>query len=189
MLTSLSTYGYIILFLYSIGGGMVAIIAAGVLSYIGKMDITLSIVIATLANTLGDTMLFYLSRYNKAAFMPYLRKHRRKLAYSHILMKKHGDKLIFFKKYIYGLKTLIPVAIGLTGYDFKKFTIINFIASAAWAVVLGLGSFYAGEMFVKASEFIGENSYVMPIFMLFLLGSIYFILHKATKKSKFKENK
>ena len=30
MLTTLSTYGYIILFLYTLGGGMVAIIAAGV---------------------------------------------------------------------------------------------------------------------------------------------------------------
>jgi len=39
ILTSLSTYGYILLFVYSLGGGMVGIIAAGVLSYIGKMDI------------------------------------------------------------------------------------------------------------------------------------------------------
>jgi len=46
MLTSLSTYGYVIVFLYSLGGGMVAIIAAGVLAHLGKMDITVSIVLA-----------------------------------------------------------------------------------------------------------------------------------------------
>ena len=48
MLTSLSTYGYIILFLYTLGGGMVAIIAAGVLSYAGSMNLTLVIMIATI---------------------------------------------------------------------------------------------------------------------------------------------
>ncbi|MGZ8546666.1 MAG: DedA family protein, partial [Sulfuricurvum sp.] len=40
MLNNLSTYGYAILFLYSLGGGMVALIGAGVLSFMGKMDLT-----------------------------------------------------------------------------------------------------------------------------------------------------
>ena len=68
---------------------MVAIIAAGILSYAGKMDLTTSIAVAFVANALGDSLLFYMSRYNKDLMMPYLRKHRRKLALSHILMKKH----------------------------------------------------------------------------------------------------
>ena len=103
MLTSLSTYGYVIVFLYSLGGGMVAIIAAGVLSHLGKMDITVSIVLAAAANAIGDTLLFYVSRYNRAAVMPYLARHKRKLAFSQILFKQHGNKIIFFKKFIYGL--------------------------------------------------------------------------------------
>ena len=65
MLTSLSTYGYLVVFLYSLGGGMVAIIAAGVLAHLGKMDITVSIVLAAVANAMGDTLLFYVSRYNR----------------------------------------------------------------------------------------------------------------------------
>ena len=50
----LSTYGYIILFLYTLGGGMVAIIVAGVLSYAGKMDLSISITVAALSNAIGD---------------------------------------------------------------------------------------------------------------------------------------
>jgi len=73
IINSLSTYGYIILFLYTLGGGMVAIIAAGVLSYAGKMDLSISITVAAVSNAIGDTLLFYLSRYNKGAIMPYLK--------------------------------------------------------------------------------------------------------------------
>ena len=91
---------------------MVALIAAGVLSYSGQMDLSFSIAVAFTANAIGDTALFYLSRYNKAQMMPYLKKHRRKLALSHLLMKKYGDKIIFFQKFVYGIKTLIPIAIG-----------------------------------------------------------------------------
>ena len=58
-------YGYVILFLYSLGGGFVALIGAAVLSYAGKMDLGLSIAVAVVANFLGDTLLFYLARYQK----------------------------------------------------------------------------------------------------------------------------
>ena len=91
---------------------MVAIIAAGVLSYAGKMDLSTSIVVAALANIIGSSFLFYMGRYNKSALMPYIKSHRRKLALSHILMKKYGDKIIFIQKFIYGLKTLVPMTIG-----------------------------------------------------------------------------
>jgi len=37
--SNLETYGYIGLFLYSLGGGFVALLGAGVLSFLGKMDL------------------------------------------------------------------------------------------------------------------------------------------------------
>ncbi|MFV0481661.1 MAG: DedA family protein [Campylobacteraceae bacterium] len=174
--------GYILLFFYSIGGGMVAIIAAGILSFSGHFNIHVSIAIALIANFLGDTMLYYLSKYNRQMVYPYIRKHRRKLALSHILMKKYGDKIIIIKKYIYGLKTLVPIAIGLTSYSFVKFTILNFLGALIWAVTLGYGSYFAGDFMMRAVNYISENYWIMPIVMLTLLGSIWYYFSYATKK-------
>ncbi|WP_170000919.1 DedA family protein [Campylobacter sp. RM16189] len=182
MFTSLSTYGYAILFLYSLGGGMVAIIAAGILSYTGKMDLTTSIIVASIANALGDTMLIYLSRYNKHMIMPYLKNHKRKLAFSHILMKKYGDRIVFIQKFIYGVKTLVPIAIGLTKYSFVKFSILNVISSIVWAVILGVGSFYMGEIFTNAISYFSSHGWIMPIVMFILFASIWMYLQKVTKK-------
>ena len=50
---------------------MVAIIAAGMLSYAGEMNLSIVIVIAAAANFIGDTLLFYLGRYSKKEIMPY----------------------------------------------------------------------------------------------------------------------
>ncbi|QKF61119.1 DedA family protein [Campylobacter curvus] len=186
IINSLSTYGYIILFLYTLGGGMVAIIAAGVLSYAGKMDLSISITVAAISNAIGDTLLFYLSRYNKGAIMPYLKGHKRKLAYAGVLTKKHGDKIIFFKKFIYGLKTLVPVAIGLTKYPFYKFSVINVISSIAWACILGILSYWAGDFFIKASDYISDHGYIMPVAMLCLFGGIWYFLKKVTKRKEVK---
>jgi len=142
IISSLSTYGYIILAFYSFGGGMIALIGAGILSAMGNMDITLAIVIATLFNFVGDSFLFYMSQTNKREVMGYMKKHKRKIAYTNLLMRRYGWLAVFLQKYIYGVKTLVPIVMGLTKYDFKKFVILNFFAAIVWGLVVGLVSYY-----------------------------------------------
>lgn len=121
---------------------MLALAGAGILSALGKMDITTSIAVATAANFVGDTVLFWLAQSNKKEVMKYLRKHRRKIAYTNLLMRKYGWMAVFLQKYIYGVKTLVPIIMGLSRYDFKKFVFLNFFASIVWGLVVGLGSYY-----------------------------------------------
>lgn len=180
--TSLATYGYIGLFLYSLGGGFVALIAAGVLSFMGKMDLTLVIAIAFVANALGDTLLFYMARYQKSMMMDGLRKHRRKLALSHIMMKKYGSWIILFQKFVYGIKTLIPIAIGLTKYDFKRFTVLNILSAGVWAISIGLGSYYSGSVLVKVAETISDKPWIAPIVLVVFGSALWIYLTQATKR-------
>ncbi len=180
--SNLATYGYIGLFLYSLGGGFVALIGAGVLSFMGKMDLSLVIPIAFVANALGDIMLFYMARYQKGMMMEGLRKHRRKLALSHVLMKKYGSWIIFFQKFVYGIKTLIPIAIGLTKYDFKKFAILNVLSSAVWALVFGLGSYYSGRILVEFAETVSDKPWIAPIILVIFGSALWLYMTQATKK-------
>jgi len=182
MLTNLETYGYVVLFLYSFGGGFLALMGAGVLSYTGHMDLTTSMLVAFIANFIGDLVLFYMGRYNKKDVMLYLKKHKRKLALSHILMRKHGSWVIFLQKYVYGVKTLIPLAIGITKYDLKKFVVLNFFASAIWALVIGIGSYMAGEAIRSAYEIIAQRPYIAPLVLVGMIGVIWWYLSSQTKK-------
>ncbi len=182
LLTSLSTYGYIALFLYSFGGGFFGLVAAGALSYMGKMDITLSIMIAATANYIGDMFLFYMARYNKAFTAPYREKYRRKFALSSLLMKKYGDVVIFIQKYIYGVKTLVPIALGLSKYSFVKFGILNVPASILFALFFGLLSYYGGEQIVNAFGYVKSNPWILPLILVTLLGALWLYFTKVTKK-------
>ena len=182
ILTNLETYGYLVLFLYSFGGGFLALMGAGVLSFTGHMDLEVAIIVAFVANFLGDLMLFYMGRYNKKDVMVYMHKHKRKLALSHILMKKHGSWVIFLQKYVYGIKTLIPLAIGITKYDFKKFAILNLFASAIWALVVGIASFMAGEAIQSAYEVLADKPYITPIALISIIALIWWYLSANTKK-------
>jgi len=180
--SNLETYGYIGLFIYSLGGGFVALLGAGVLSYLGKMDLATSMSIAFVANALGDVLLVYLARYQKSMMMDGLHKHRRKLALAHIYMKKYGSWIILIQKFVYGIKTLIPIAIGLTKYDFKKFIIFNIGSSAIWAFAVGFGSYYSGSVLVKIAGVISDKPWIAPVILVVFAGSLWFYMEKATKK-------
>lgn len=174
--------GYIGLFFYSFGGGYLGLVTAGILSFAGTLDLTTSITIAIIANFLGDSTLFYMMRYNKTEMMAYIKKHRRKLALAHILIKRHGDKVVVIQKFLYGVKTLVPMAIGLTKYDFKRFTIINIFASIFWGLSVGLGAFYAGEVLLPVITYMSEHVIITIIILAIFLGTFFLYLEKATKK-------
>ena len=177
----ITKYGYIILFLYSLGGGFVALVGASVLSYAGKMDLTLSLIVATLGNFIGDMILFYLARYQKKEFSSYLQKHRRKLAYIHILMKKYGSFLMIIKKYIYGVKTLVPLAAGVSKFDVVKFSIYNALGAILWALSFGFGGYFLGEIIIKGIDLMSDYPFIAPIFVAILFLGIWLWISKAIK--------
>lgn len=182
MMDTLIKYGYIILFFYSLGGGMVGILAAGILSSQGKMDLSLCIALAFIANTTGSTLLFILGKYYKKDLMPYFKKHRRKLALAMMKTKQHGVILLVSQKFIYGLKTFIPIAAGMAKYDFIKFTVINTLASLMWAVILGLIAYTFGYMIEAIFNKLSLYPYTAPLFLLILAGIIWLYLTRFSKK-------
>ncbi len=179
---SLTTYGYIALFLYSLGGGFFGLVAAGALSYLGKMDIVISMLVVFAANYLGDMVLFYMARYNKEMIAPYMKSHRRKFALSQLLVKKYGDFAVFIQKFIYGVKTLVPVAMGLSKYSFVKFGILNIPATALFVLFFGLLSYKGGEHIVSLFGKLKETPWILPLILVTLIGGLWYYFEKVTKK-------
>ncbi len=153
----LEQYGYIILFFWCIMEGEMALIMAGILSHTGDMMLPLAIFIAGLGGFAGDQIYFYIGRHNKKYIYTKLKKQRRKFAIAHILLKNHGWPIIFMQRYMYGLRTIIPMSIGLTRYSGKKFAIINLFSAWVWAGITIIPAWYLGEEILtilkKAKEF------------------------------------
>jgi len=161
-------WGYIVLFLYSFGGGFLALVVAGILAFSGELNIYTVIVVAGVANFIGDQFLFTLARKNKAQAKQMMQKHRRKIAMSHLLMRKYGSWVIFLQKYVYGIKTLIPLAMGLTKYDYKKFMFFNVFATALWSILIGVASYMMGDLvYTYIDEF---KSYGLALVAIILFG-------------------
>jgi len=166
-------WGYIILFLYSFGGGFLALVVASILAFSGELNIVFVLLVSGIANFIGDQFLFTVARKNKTQAKEMMKKHQRKIALSHLLMRKYGSAVIFLQKYVYGIKTLIPLAMGLTKYDYRKFLFFNIFATIAWTLIIGISSYMLGELVYTYIEEFKTYGIVFVVSMILLVG--YFI--------------
>jgi len=142
---------YMILAFFSFGGSLIWTIAAGMAASVGAMNLYVALVVGITFNYIGDMFLFYLGKYQKDEVKPYFEKHKRKLALSTLLMRKYGVLAIFIQKFLYGIKTIIPISMALSKYDFKKFGFYNIFASILFVSTVMFSSYYSTD---KIREFL-----------------------------------
>lgn len=183
----LKEYGYIILFLWSILEGELGLIMGGIMCHTGDMTVPMAIFIAGLGGFVGDQIYFYTGRFNKVYIQKKLKTQRRKFALAHLLLQRYGWPIIFVQRYMYGLRTVIPMSIGITRYSSKKFAFINLISAWCWAAITIIPSYIYGEEILKLVQFIKEHWYfAIPIAIISAVGISYYF-HKNTQK-KVKSN-
>jgi membrane protein DedA with SNARE-associated domain len=182
----LQHYGYIILYFWSILEGEMGLIMAGIMSHTGNMNLAIAIFVAGLGGFTGDQIYFLIGRYNKKYVYKKFRGQRRKFAFAHILLKKNGWPIIFSQRYMYGMRTIIPISIGLTRYSAKKFAFINLLSAWCWAAVTITPAWFFGEQILVVIHWAKAHWYLALPLAVICGGGIYYYFHKATEK-KIKE--
>ncbi|MGZ5208658.1 MAG: DedA family protein [Sulfuricurvum sp.] len=178
----LKEYGYIVLFVWSILEGELGLVMAGIMSHTADMILPIALIVGALGGFVGDQIYFYIGRYNKNYIYTKLRSQRRKFAIAHLLLKKYGWPIVFAQRYMYGMRTVIPMAIGLTKYSARKFAFINLISAFFWASMTIIPAYYFGEELLKVLGWIKLHWYLAIPLVLTVFGSIAFIFNRIEKK-------
>lgn len=182
IIQNLQTWGYVLLFLYSLYGGYVGLIAAASLSSLGKLDITLCILVAFVANALGSSLVAYLARHYKADILPMFAKYSRQIALTQIWLRKYGKISIFVSKYIHVVRIIVPIAIGISRYRFKLFLFYNVFASLIWAILVGCVTFFSSNAVLALVQELDVHPYILPIALVCWGVIIALIMRTASRK-------
>ena len=182
-------WGYLILFIWSIMEGELGLIFAGIAAHTGHLNLFLSIIVAGLGGFVGDQIYFYIGRCNKNYLQNKLKKQRRKLALAHLLLNKYGWSIIFIQRYMYGMRTIIPISIGLTRYSAIKFAIINFISAIIWASITIVLAWIFGDTILSILLWFKKHPYILAIFLLLLICVIIYYFKTQTSRVNRKLNK
>ena len=175
--TLLKDYGYVILFIWSFFEGELGLITAGTMIYAGTMSFGPAILTAALGGATGDLFYFAFGNYHSENVFSYIKEKglERKMAQVKLLLRKYGIGLIFLQRYLYGLRTVIPMVIGASSYSFKKFFIINLISAFVWATTTIVISYFFGKEILELIKIIEPYKY-------YILGTIVaFVFYKVFK--------
>lgn len=180
--TYVADWGYLILFFWSILEGELGLIFAGIASHTGHMNVFLAVFVAGIGGFVGDQIYFYIGRFNKGYIQRHLKKQRRKLALAHLLLQKYGWPIIFVQRYMYGMRTIIPISIGLTRYSAVKFAIINIISAWIWAAITILLAWFLGDQILHILSWLKVHPYIFVILLVVFLGIVIWYFNSHTKK-------
>lgn len=146
-------YGPAVIFVGTFLEGETILVMAGFLSHQGSLNPYGVAVSAFLGSFMGDQLLFYIGR--RHASHPFVVRISRRPIFEKImtLIADHPKKFTLSFRFIYGIRTISPIALGLTNIKIRDFLVLNAIAAAIWA-----SAFTAlGYVFGKAFEnFLGE---------------------------------
>lgn len=142
----LQEFGYFALFLGTFFEGETILVLAGFLAFRGYMDINLVVVVAFFGSYAGDQLWYFLGRKHGRKLLS--RKPRWQLmgakALGHI--SRHPDIWVLSFRFVYGLRTVMPVAIGLSGYPPGRYLLLNGLGAAVWAAALGAAAYHFGAL-------------------------------------------
>ncbi|MDE6886454.1 MAG: DedA family protein [Helicobacteraceae bacterium] len=187
--TYVEDWGYVILFVWSILEGELGLIFAGIASHTGHLNVFLAIFVAGLGGFVGDQIYFYIGRFNKSYIQKKFINQRRKLALAHLLLQKYGWPIIFVQRYMYGMRTIIPISIGLTRYSAVKFAIINLISAWIWAAITIVLAWYFGEKILELLKWFKNHPYILLTFIILFVGGVLFYFKTQTKRVDKRLNK
>lgn len=181
----LSKYGYLILFIWSVLEGELGLVMAGLLSHTGEMNIFLAIIVAGLGGFIGDQIFFYIGRFNRNYVQRKLNKHRRKFALATVLLNRYGWYIIFIQRYLYGLRTIIPISIGTTKLCWKKFAIINIISAFIWSSTTIVLTYIFGKPILTFLNYIKNHWYIaIPFAIVISLLVLRYVNNNSLIKTK-----
>lgn len=132
----IANYGVIVVFFGAIIEGETVVVMAGFLSHNGPLNPFAVALAAFLGSMAGDQGFFLIGRRFSGSRI--LRKQAARPLFVKVLahIEKNPNGFILSFRFLYGLRTVGPLAIGVSGVPASRFFLLNMIAAAVWACVM-----------------------------------------------------
>lgn len=177
-------YGYLALFIGTFLEGETIVIIGGFLAHNGYLDFWWVALASFLGSFVGDQLYFYIGRRQGMALLKKKPQWQPKLERVFRAIKTHETLFILTFRFLYGLRTVSPFALGAAGVNPFKFFILNAISAWIWAMSFTYLGYAIGQI---ALQFFENAKYYEQWILLAIVvvGLIIWIAYTLkTKPSK-----
>jgi membrane protein DedA with SNARE-associated domain len=167
----IEAYGYWIVFAGTLFEGESVLLLAGYAAYSGLLELHWVIALATLGGFLGDQLWYFLGRRHGARVLARFPKYAAPARRAEQLLHRYNTPIILAVRFLYGLRIVLPFAIGMNRrISTLRFQILNLIGAVLWSAIGAI----AGYLFGNAIEYIlGDlKKYELYVFAALLIGGV-----------------
>ena len=155
----LADYGYLAVFLGSLLEGETILVLAGFAAHQGYLSLQIVLAVAFVGGTLGDQVFFWLGRAWGQSLLDRLPNSENRVRRVKELLERHHAPVIIGIRFVYGLRIIGPIVIGVCDVPLWRFAVFNMLGAAIWApLVGGLGYLFGdalGLLNVDVKQFEG----------------------------------
>ena len=174
-------YGYPLVAVGTFLEGETILVMAGFAAHLGYLQLPGVIAAAFVGSLLGDQFAFFLGRHSG---MDYLKKKpswEPRLERVNRMTEDYRTLVILGFRFLYGLRNVIPFAIGMSPISVPRFVLYNSLGALVWAAVVGT----AGYLFGYAVESVlGDlrNLEVVIVAIIAAVGGIIWSVHHVRSR-------
>lgn len=138
-------WGYPFVFAGTLLEGETVLLLAGLAAHAGYLDLQWVIVTAWAGAVTGEQIWFLVGRHFGARLLRRFPRLRRRARRMRALLKRYHQPVILSLRFLYGLRTVGPIALGMTRVSWARFTALDFVAAVVWAVVVASLGYAFGQ--------------------------------------------
>ncbi len=186
----IQNYGYIVVFLLSLLEGETIVALAGIAAYEGYLRLDLVIAVAIVGAMCGDQIFFYIGRNKGKKFLTKRPKLLARLTRIQKLLERYPGAMTFGSRFMYGFRTIIPMALGTTKISGLRFFIFNLLGAVVWGIFFATGGYLFGnviEHFIANLKHAQKYIILGIFFGIGITQLILFIRRRLAQKIEEKE--
>ena len=161
----IENYGYAAILIGTFLEGETILVLAGLAAHQGYLVLTWVILAAFAGSLCGDQLFFYMGRKHSQAVLSRRPTWKQKAEKVHRMMNRFQTPMILSFRFLYGLRTVAPIVIGMSSVSFKKFILLNAAGALVWAAAIASGGYFFGR---ALEVLIGK----LKSYEIYIMGSI-----------------
>lgn len=142
----ISHYGYLAILIGTFFEGETILVLGGLAAHSGYLSLPWVIAVAFIGSLSGDQLYFYIGRAKGMAFIEKRPRWHKPAKKVFDLLHRHQLPLILGFRFLYGLRSVTPFAIGASGISPVRFLILNAIGALVWAITVGSLGYLFGHV-------------------------------------------
>ena len=168
----LADYGYWAVLVGSLLEGETILLLAGFAAFQGYLSLPLVILIAFVGGTLGDQVFYWIGRRWGIALLRRYPRLRQAVREVRALLLRYHAGLIVGVRFMYGLRILGPVAIGMSDVAPRRFLVFNALGAALWAPLVPSIGYVFGESLQAVFGFAQHYEWLLLAVLVALLWGV-----------------